>query len=409
LRRERRPHRAGREKGSRGVFGVENWNSGVIVESMSEMVSELRVVSEELQSFLASARAPDIVAPLEALEKCAAEAGKAWSRSWLGYQSRIYYAGLAPPPPGAHFSSEWGLKQLSTMGTRGHWQEFPDGVVEAEIRKRAGNPDVTEARTLAEKGQGLFERGRDSVTSILQTCVGIHDDAFLKKLLEEVEQVKIHARAEFLHHMQPAQFMSRDAIAMSQGLWTPPHIFVYLDVAMIREPTVACEALVKIAVRAFSQLERIEKKTVKADRIGTNVFIGHGRSKEWKDLKDFISERTRLPWDEFNRVPVAGIPNTVRLSTMLDAAAIAFLVMTAEDEKADGTMQARMNVVHEAGLFQGRLGFSRAIVMLEEGCEAFSNIEGLGQIRFPKNNIKAAFHDVQLVLEREGLVEPPEE
>ena len=46
--------------------------------------------------------------------------------------------------------------------------------------------------------------------------------------------------------------------------------------------------------------------------------------------------------------------------------------------------------------------------MLEEGCEEFSNIEGLGQIRFPKNNIRAAFHDVQLVLEREGLVEPPE-
>ena len=48
--------------------------------------------------------------------------------------------------------------------------------------------------------------------------------------------------------------------------------------------------------------------------------------------------------------------------------------------------------MHEAGLFQGRLGFTRAIIMLEEGCEEFSNIEGLGQIRF----------------EREGLVEPPE-
>jgi hypothetical protein len=47
--------------------------------------------------------------------------------------------------------------------------------------------------------------------------------------------------------------------------------------------------------------------------------------------------------------------------------------------------------------------------LLEEGCEEFSNIEGLGQIRFPKNNIRAAFHDVQLVLEREGLVEPPGE
>jgi predicted nucleotide-binding protein len=97
-----------------------------------------------------------------------------------------------------------------------------------------------------------------------------------------------------------------------------------------------------------------------------------------------------------------------RLSAMLDAAAIAFLELTAGDERADGKMQARMNVVHEAGLFQGRLGFTRAIIMLEEGCEEFSNIEGLGQIRFPKNNIRAAFHDVQLVLEREGLVEPPE-
>ncbi len=92
---------------------------------------------------------------------------------------------------------------------------------------------------------------------------------------------------------------------------------------------------------------------------------------------------------------------------MLDNAAVAFLVLTAEDERPDTKFQARMNVVHEAGLFQGRLGFSRAIVMLADGCEAFSNIEGLGQIRFPKNNIRAAFHDVQIVLEREGLVEPP--
>jgi predicted nucleotide-binding protein len=93
---------------------------------------------------------------------------------------------------------------------------------------------------------------------------------------------------------------------------------------------------------------------------------------------------------------------------MLDAAAIAFLVLTAEDERADGKMQARMNVIHEAGLFQGRLAFTRTIVMLEEGCEEFSNVERLGQIRFPKGNIRAEFHDVQLVLEREGLIEPPD-
>ena len=143
-------------------------------------------------------------------------------------------------------------------------------------------------------------------------------------------------------------------------------------------------------------------------RIGTNVFIGHGRSAVWRDLKDFIQDRLRLPWDEFNRVPVAGITNIARLSEMLDSAAYAFVVMTAEDDLADGTTQARMNVIHEVGLFQGRLGFTKAIVLLEEGCQEFSNIQGLGQIRFPKGNIAAKFEEIRLVLEREGVIEGAE-
>ena len=57
--------------------------------------------------------------------------------------------------------------------------------------------------------------------------------------------------------------------------------------------------------------------------------------------------------------------------------------------KRYGKINARMNVVHEAGLFQGRLGFTRSIVLLEEGCEEFSNIE-----------------EVRKVLEREGILEP---
>ena len=124
----------------------------------------------------------------------------------------------------------------------------------------------------------------------------------------------------------------------------------------------------------------------------------------WKDLKDFIQDRLGLAWDEFNRVPVAGVTNIARLSQMLDDAGIAFLVMTAEDEQRDGAMHARMNVVHEAGLFQGRLGFTKSIVVLEEGCEEFSNIEGLGQIRFPAGRISAVFEDIRQVLEREKML-----
>ena len=81
--------------------------------------------------------------------------------------------------------------------------------------------------------------------------------------------------------------------------------------------------------------------------------------------------------------------------------------MTAEDEHADATKHARENVIHEVGLFQGRLGFRRAIVLLEEGCAEFSNITGLSQIRFPKGNIRASFEEIRRVLEREGILPNP--
>ena len=83
--------------------------------------------------------------------------------------------------------------------------------------------------------------------------------------------------------------------------------------------------------------------------------------------------------------------------------------MTGEDVHADEAAHARENVIHEAGLFQGRLGFERAIILLEEGCSQFSNIHGLTHISFPKGDLTPAFEYIRQVLEREnvGSVEEP--
>ena len=89
---------------------------------------------------------------------------------------------------------------------------------------------------------------------------------------------------------------------------------------------------------------------------------------------------------------------------MLDSATVAFLLMTGEDETAVGKTRARENVVHEVGLFQGRLGFTRAIVLLEDECEEFSNIVGLGQIRFRRHNISSAYEEIRMFLERENII-----
>ena len=96
------------------------------------------------------------------------------------------------------------------------------------------------------------------------------------------------------------------------------------------------------------------------------IFIGHGRSLVWLQLKEFLTNRLRLDCDEFNAESVAGRSTVDRLQELLGRAWFAFLVMTGEDLHADGAAHARENVIHEAGLFQGRLGFERAIILLEE-------------------------------------------
>lgn len=131
------------------------------------------------------------------------------------------------------------------------------------------------------------------------------------------------------------------------------------------------------------------------------IFIGHGRNLQWRTLKDHLSEKHGYQIEAFEVGSRAGLTVVSVLESMLEESSIAILVMTGEDESADGKLRPRQNVVHEAGLFQGRLGFEKAALLLEEGVEEFSNIAGLQQIRFPKGRIESAFGEVLAYLRRE--------
>lgn len=136
------------------------------------------------------------------------------------------------------------------------------------------------------------------------------------------------------------------------------------------------------------------------------IFIGHGGSAEWLKLRIFISQTLALPCDEFNIEPTAGLQTGTRIEIMLNSARMAFLVLTAEDRHADESMHARENVIHEVGLFQARLGLTRAIVLLEHGCKRFSNLDGLTTINFPANDLMARSEDIRGILRREQVLGP---
>lgn len=373
---------------------------------MTELTDELAKISDDATALASRFTNDGLQSTLEALENEIESVAKAFCGSWLGYHSRIYYEDLKPVPPGARFDSSRGFGDGFSGDTRGKWAEYSFDDVYNALKSTVPESDFENLASAAIEADVKVHELREDLLSILESIAEGSAGTYLTRMVADVKEGSTISASEFLEGWRPrGNFMTADIVALQGGLQTPPHVALYAEIKAMQSPFTVAENLAKLAKRAAVHMMH-RSRVAKRSAPGTKVFIGHGRATPWRDLKDFIQDRLALPWDEFNRVPVAGVTNIARLSEMLNEAAIAFLVMTAEDEQLDGTKHARMNVIHEAGLFQGRLGFSKAIVVLEEGCEEFSNIQGLGQIRFPAGNVKACFEEIRQVLEREGLIEP---
>ena len=132
------------------------------------------------------------------------------------------------------------------------------------------------------------------------------------------------------------------------------------------------------------------------------VFLGHGRSKLWARVKIFLEDELGLATLTYESEPRVGESIVSVLERLLGQATFAVLVLTGEDEGPESGRRARQNVIHEAGLFQGRLGFRRAVLLMQAGVDSFSNVDGLQHIPFGGENIEQTFYELQRGLRREG-------
>lgn len=332
--------------------------------------------------------------------------GEAWSGGWVGYHASVYTVGLRPRRPGEHFDTGWGDMDAYSNRTSGEWAEYGYDDIYKEILRRAGNANCAPIEEAATNAKRVFVESRLDLLTTFDAVRSTTSDPVLDDLRAKAEKLATHHSAsDLLSAIVPRQHMTRDMRAIQGGIQAPLHLRVQawlMEQCSYGQQASSLAEIARYASRYLQKAKKMKGRTV-AKKEGP-IFIGHGRSPAWRDLKDFLVDRLRLEYEEFNRTPVAGRSNKERLLEMLDTCCFAFLVMTGEDEQPDGRVQARMNVIHEAGLFQGRYGFERAIVLLEDGCEEFSNINGVGQIRFPKGNIMAASEEVRRVLEREGIL-----
>jgi len=341
----------------------------------------------------------------EIFERNISRVAKAFCGSWFGYHSSIYYIGFETPIPADHFSPEWGFFMGHNVRESG-WREMTYEKVKGEIMKDIDENYEGNLEKIKENAQKAFDEIKSQITTILRGLMISKTKESVNEYKEDLTKLKGKIIAnDIVKSLTPSGVWSRDPVATSQGLKCPPHISIDAWHLSCYSVFQGLKNTVKIIDSLSEYLELLECEINDKEIIAKKVFIGHGGSNQWKELKEFLSERLKLECCDFNSESPAGKATKERLIQILGEAHFAFLIMTAEDEHSDKTKHARENVIHEIGLLQGRLGFERAIVLLENGCSEFSNIHGLNEIRFERDKLNVKFEEIRMVLERENIIQ----
>ncbi|WP_407528264.1 nucleotide-binding protein [Lacibacter sp. MH-610] len=251
--------------------------------------------------------------------------------------------------------------------------------------------------------QLLSEALWESVKSDLKFFSPIQ--VFVKKLSDidfsersNLDDIKMYAEKieEFFNRYRPRQ--------NSDTIYFPPPQVSTNDNTVKRIYKLVQELWSLEESKKIKEFENAKPNPQKKSTGMGHVFIGHGRSKLWARVQIFLNEDLSIKTLTFEDESRTSETIVNVLTEFLEKSSFAILVMTAEDETSDGKYRARQNVIHEAGLFQGRLGFDKVIILKQDGVEEFSNVAGLQYIPFSGDNIEQCFYELQRKFKKLGLV-----
>jgi len=228
---------------------------------------------------------------------------------------------------------------------------------------------------------------------------------FIKRL-SEVDYSNSENLSDIQMYAQKIEeFFNRYRPTPNSGLYFPPAQTSTNDATVKRIFRIVNELKSLPEEKLKLEFESIKPKSQpKSEGLG-KVFIGHGRSKLWARLQIFLKDDLSLETLTFEDESRTSESIINILNEFLDNSSFAILVMTAEDETSDGKTRARQNVIHEAGLFQGRLGFDKVIILKQAEVEEFSNIAGLQYIPFSGDNIEQCFYELQRKFKKLGMIQ----
>ncbi len=182
----------------------------------------------------------------------------------------------------------------------------------------SANASLDDLEELSGAVHDAWIAARPEVVSILAAYLSRRSEQLLEHIRTEVEEIRDlttgDAARGLVGPLGPQ--MIRDTTAFSQGFMAAPHQVVQARAIAIRSRFAACADLANLAGRSAAHMGRVDSAMTQLAPVASaeRVFIGHGQSHIWRELKDFIADDLHLPWDEFNRVSVPGITTTDRLA-----------------------------------------------------------------------------------------------
>ena len=325
--------------------------------------------------------------------EAAAAIGKAWSGSSLGEHTKFYYEGLEPAPADAYWDTEWGMHDGYGFVSRmyGDWRRYSTDEVKEAIFRRS----MTTEKEMAEHTEDMFrslERAEGQLLTELEQAEGVVEEATRGRLLDETRDLKrrLTTGGEEARKIALAYRPSipRDLENMGKGAVPAAHHEVLGNVEAAKRVHWAIEKAGETALTLLRATKR-RKTTREGETMRSNkVFVGHGgESHAWRAVAEHLRGKG-LEVEEFERTGPAGHQIKDRLEEMMDGAGWAVLVVT-ETETKEG--MPSLNVIHEVGYAQGRLGWEYAIILMQEGCRLPSNLQGTVRIDFSGEKVHQTF------------------
>lgn len=162
------------------------------------------------------------VEELSLLQSIVSDLNEAWSGSWIGFHSKLYFQNFEKIPSWKYaFDSEWG----SNNPIPAYWQEKDYDDVLEFVKRRANDLDL---EVISKQISLILDEARRIQKELVADLIIFRDNPKFSTEVEILDKLAKQRWGASVHDLNsvrmPKQLMTRDAFALQQGIQVPPHI-----------------------------------------------------------------------------------------------------------------------------------------------------------------------------------------